>query len=62
MPVLSALVGFDSNDTAVLRRALTSLVTTPIEFNLLEDGNSKERQYRVTGMISRGEIRKGVCT
>ena len=57
--VLSAFLGYDSKDTTVLKRALRSLVTTAIEFNLMQDGKEK---WSVTSMLSFAEIREGVCT
>ena len=57
--VLSAFLGYDSKDTNVLKRALKSLVSTAIEFNLMLDGKEK---WSVTSMLSFAEIRDGACS
>lgn len=57
--ILSPILGYESNDIAGLRRALRSLVTTAIEFNLMQDGKEK---WAVMSMLSYAEIRGGVCT
>lgn len=57
--ILCGMVGFDSNDVAVLKSALRSIVSTAIDFNVLEGG---KEVWRTMSMLSFGEIREGVCT
>lgn len=57
--VLCPILGYESNDIAGLRKALRSLVTTAIEFNLMQDGKEK---WAVMSMLSYAEIRDGICT
>ncbi|MGQ0503575.1 MAG: replication initiation protein [Panacagrimonas sp.] len=57
--VLCPILGYGSNDVAGLRKALRALVTTAIEFNLMQDGKEK---WAVMSMLSYAEIRDGICT
>ena len=59
MNILCAMVGFESNDIAVIKGALRKIVSTAIEFNVLEDG---KEVWRTMSMLSFGEIREGICT
>jgi hypothetical protein len=59
MKILCAMVGFDSNDTEAIKSALRKIVSTAIEFNVLEDG---KEVWRTMSMLSFGEIRDGICT
>lgn len=57
--ILCAMLGYDSNDIATLKRTLKTLASTTIEFNMMEDG---KESWQVMTMISFGEIKNGVCT
>lgn len=57
--ILCPILGYDSKDIAGLKRALRALVSTTIEFNLMQDGKEK---WAVMSMLSFAEIRDGVCT
>lgn len=61
---LRAMLGWDdSANVDALRDALTLLATTPVEFNVMEDGAGKGGDdWKVMSMISFGEIKNGVCT
>ena len=59
LKVLAQLCGYDSKDTEHLKSVLRSLTTTPIEFNLLEDGDDK---WSVTPLLSFAELHKGYVT
>ena len=58
---LTAMMGWDnkSNNIDHLRDVLRKLSSTPIEFNVMEDG---KESWRVMSMLSYGEIKDGVCT
>lgn len=57
---LCAMLGWDeSNNVDRLQEVLRKLASTPIEFNMMEDG---KEVWRVMSMISYGEIIDGVCT
>ena len=59
VPLLCAMMGYDSNDVDKLKEALRKLASTTIEFNVMEDG---KEAWQVMSMISFGEIKAGVCT
>ncbi len=59
VPLLCAMLGYDSNDVDKLKEALRKLASTTIEFNVMEDG---KEAWQVMSMISFGEIKGGVCT
>lgn len=57
---LCAMVGWEgSNNVDRLKEALRRLVSTTIEFNVMEDG---KEAWQVTSILSYGQIRDGVCT
>jgi hypothetical protein len=57
---LCAMLGWDeSNNIERLQSTLLQLASTPIEFNMMEDGKSV---WRVMSILSFGEIRDGTCT
>lgn len=49
----------DSNRVDALKEAITKLVTTPIEFNVLKQGKD---EWKTTAMLSFGEISGGMVT
>lgn len=57
--ILCAFLGYDSKDVQGLKRALKALVSTTIEFNLMQDGKEK---WAVMSMLSFADIRDGICT
>lgn len=59
VPLLCAMLGYDSNDVDKLKEVLRKLASTMIEFNVMEDG---KEAWQVMSMISFGEIKGGVCT
>lgn len=57
---LCAMLGWDeSNNTERLQDVLRKLASTPVEFNMMEDG---KEVWRVMSMLSYGEIKDGLCT
>jgi hypothetical protein len=59
VPLLCAMLGYDSHDIEKLKAALRKLASTTIEFNMMKDG---KESWKVMSMISFGEIENGVCT
>jgi Initiator Replication protein len=55
--ILCALIDYTSRDMGSLKNAVTQLVTSPIEFDLMAD--SKKKKWRVMAMLSFGEIDEG---
>jgi plasmid replication initiation protein len=57
---LCAMLGWDeSNNIERLQDVLLKLASTPVEFNMMEDG---KEVWRVMSMLSYGEIKDGTCT
>ena len=57
---LCAMLGWDeSNNIERLQDTLRQLASTPIEFNMMEDGKNV---WRVMSILSFGEIRDGTCS
>lgn len=57
---LCAMVGWEgSNNVDRLKEALRRLVSTPVEFNVMEDG---KEAWQVTSILSYGQIKDGTCT
>jgi plasmid replication initiation protein len=57
---LCAMLGWDeSNNIERLQDVLRKLISTTIEFNMMEDG---KEVWRVMSMLSYGEIKDGTCT
>jgi len=60
VPYLLSMLGWDgSQNVDDLKDVLMRLASTPVEFNVMEDG---KETWRVMSMISFGEIKGGVCT
>jgi plasmid replication initiation protein len=59
---LSELIGYDSNDRKKLKSALMGLITTAIEWNLLDHTNSDYAQWQASSIIASAKIENGVCT
>lgn len=58
--LLCAMLGWsESNNMDNLKGALRSLATTPIEFNMMEDG---KESWQIMTMLSFGGIKDGICT
>lgn len=57
---LRVMLGWEeSYNITLLKKVLRTLTSTPIEFNIMEDG---KETWRVMTMISFGEIKGGICT
>jgi hypothetical protein len=58
--LLSEMIGFDSRNLAHLKTALTGLVETSIQWDVLEDNGSNS--WEVATLLSFARIREGVCS
>lgn len=58
--LLSEMIGFDSRNLAHLKTALTGLVETSIQWDVLEDNGSNS--WEVATLLSFARIRDGVCS
>jgi plasmid replication initiation protein len=61
--VLCNLIGYDSNDYKTIKKALVNLLSTVIEWNLV-DGNKldSEGSWNASSIISDASIEGGICT
>ena len=60
VPLLCAMLGYDSHDIDKLKTALRKLASTTLEFNVMGDGGKES--WKTMSMISYGAIEDGVCT
>lgn len=58
--LLCEMIGFDSNNTAYLKRALKGLMETVVEFDVLEDDG--KWSWEAISLMSFARLRDGVCT
>jgi len=60
VPLMCAMLGWDESDNVQrLREAIKKLASTPVEFNLMDDG---KESWHAMALISYGEIKGGICT
>lgn len=57
---LSRLVGFDSKNVGYLRESLVAMVTTPLEWNIIDENGKAE--WGVSGALADADIVDGICT
>jgi hypothetical protein len=60
VPLLCELVGIDGNNISHLKRALKSLTTTSITWDVLDDDG--DSSWSFAALLSGGTIKNGVCT
>lgn len=60
VPLLCELVGIDGNNITHLKRALKSLTTTSITWDVLDDNG--DSSWSFAALLSGGTIKNGVCT
>ncbi len=58
---LALAIGFDSNNTDVLKEALTVLNSTQLEWNILERDKKHKNEWGVSTILAHAKIKKGVC-
>ena len=61
---LCEMIGYKSNDYKSLKKALLELITTAVEWNVINEGRiSKENdKWRASAAISSATLEKGICT
>ncbi len=59
---LSELIGYDSNDTKKLKNSLLGLITTAVEWNVLDHTNNDLTKWSASSIIAAAKIEKGICT
>jgi plasmid replication initiation protein len=60
--LLSELIGYDSNDRKKLKNSLMGLITTAIEWNVLDSKNTDYSKWTASSIISSAKIENGICT
>ncbi|MBX3709484.1 MAG: replication initiation protein [Gammaproteobacteria bacterium] len=60
--LLAELIGYDSNDQKKLKNSLIGLITTAIEWNVLDSTDSDSSKWRASSIIASAKIEKGICT
>jgi len=58
---LSELIGYDSHDRKKLKNALMGLITTAIEWNVLDHTNNDFSKWRASTIIAAAKIENGIC-
>ncbi|PNT87813.1 repA protein [Coxiella burnetii] len=59
---LCKLIGYNSNDYGKLKRALLGLITTAIEWNVIDCDTGKEKNWKASSILSAAQLAEGVCT
>jgi len=59
---LTFLIGYKSNDYQKLKHALLGLVTTAIEWNVIDCQTGKETQWSASCVLASAELSNGFCT
>lgn len=60
---LCELIGYDSRDYKKLKRSLLDLITTAIEWNVIDQCNElQDEKWRASSIISAAKIENGICT
>ena len=58
---LTRLIGFNSKDTTLLKKALLGLIKTTIEWNVLDSSTNREKKWSASSILAAAEISNGVC-
>ncbi len=60
---LCNLIGYDSRDYKKLKKSILDLLTTAIEWNVIESEQGEQREkWRASAIVSAAKIENGVCT
>lgn len=60
---LCTLIGYDSRDYKKLRKSILDLITTAIEWNVIEnDKGDQQEKWRASAVVSAAKIENGICT
>lgn len=58
---LSELIGYNSKDVAKLKSALLGLITTAIEWNVIDCNTGQEKKWRASSILASAELSQGRC-
>lgn len=58
---LCRLIGYNSNDYKGLKKSLLGLITTAIEWNILDYSSGKEKQWKASSILAAAELSNGSC-
>lgn len=58
---LSKLIGFNSNDMGLLKSSLLGLITTSIEWNVIDATGQGEKKWKASSILAAAEISNGLC-
>lgn len=58
---LCALIGYNSNDYAKLKKALLGLITIAIEWNVVDASTGTEKNWKASSILASAELADGVC-
>jgi plasmid replication initiation protein len=59
---LCKLIGYDSNDQKKLKNSILALITTAVEWSVLDQTNEDQSKWRASSIISSARIENGICT
>lgn len=59
---LCFLIGYNSKDTQKLKAALFGLITTAIEWNVIDCETGKENKWKASSILAAAELSAGICT
>lgn len=59
---LCELIGYNSNDVAKLKKALLGLITTALEWNVVDSLTGKEGKWKASAILAAAEMSEGLCT
>ncbi len=59
---LCKLIGYNSNDYASLKKALLKLMTTTIEWNVIEQSSAKRQKWQASSILASVTLEEGICT
>lgn len=59
---LCRLIGYSSNDYSHLKKSLLGLVTTVLEWNIIDTQKNVETSWKASSILSATKLQDGVCT
>jgi plasmid replication initiation protein len=58
---LCQIIGYNSNDYAKLKKALLGLISTTIEWNVIEGVSSESEKWRASAALAAVKLEEGIC-
>lgn len=59
---LCNLIGYNSNDYSLLKKAIIDLISITIEWNVIDSSTGKEKNWKASSALSAAEIADGNCS